>query len=128
MHSAKQEITETIKFLTWLKATHGRAVASCVRTDVDAWLADRPTTRHAIRTFFVWEVKNRTCTNITIGHRHRAGQHLHPNTLMEQLREIGINLQGARNASIRSLVKEVPAPLVAEMLGFSYEVAQNTQP
>lgn len=69
VHSAKQEITETIKFLIWLKLTHGRTVASCVQADVDAWLADGPTTRHAIRTFFVWAVKNRTCTNITIGFR-----------------------------------------------------------
>jgi len=225
--TAKQEITETIKFLTWLKLTHGRTVASCVQADVDAWLGDGPTTRHSIRTFFVWAVENRTCTNITIGFRqaktvplltqgqglgmlmacltddvdtlsyrvaatllllyaqpvvriaamestdviltpdglrlslgegdtapvpepfaslltehvasrpnmrtgslwlfpgYRAGQHIHPNTLMERLREIGINLLGARNASLRALVNEVPAPLVAEMLGYSYQVAQK---
>jgi hypothetical protein len=231
VHSAKQEITETIKFLTWLKLTHGRTAASCVQADVDAWLADGPTTRHAIRTFFVWAVNNRTSTNITIGFRqaktvplltqgqrlamlktcltnnidtlsyrvaatllllyaqpvvkiaamkstdviltpdglrlslgeehaapvpepfaelvkqllasrpnmrtgsssgslwlfpgYRAGQHIHPNTLMERLRENGINLLGARNASLRALVKEVPAPLVAEMLGYSYQVTQK---
>ncbi len=231
VHSAKQEITETIKFLTWLKLTHGRTAASCVQADVDAWLADGPTTRHAIRTFFVWAVENRTCANITIGFRqakttplltqgqrlsmlkacladdidtlpyrvaaillllyaqpvvkiaamkstdviltpeglrlslgdehaapvpepfaallaqhlasrpnmrtgsssgsqwlfpgYRPGQHIHPNTLMERLRENGINLLGARNASLRALVKEVPAPLVAEMLGYSYQVTQK---
>jgi hypothetical protein len=69
VQSVKQDITETIKFLTWLKLTHGRTVASCVEADVDTWLADGPTTRHAIRTFFVWAVTNRTCTNITIGFR-----------------------------------------------------------
>jgi hypothetical protein len=231
VHSAKQEITETIKFLTWLKLTHGRTVASCVQADVDTWLADGPTTRHAIRTFFVWAVKNRTCTNITIGFRqaktvplltqgqrlamlkacitdnidtlqyrvaatllllyaqpvvkiaamkstdviltpdglrlslgdgdpapvpepfasllrehlasrpnlrtgsssdsewlfpgYRTGQHIHPNTLMERLRGVGINLLGARNASLHALVTEVPAPLVAEMLGYSYQVTQK---
>ncbi|MET3774437.1 hypothetical protein [Arthrobacter nitrophenolicus] len=231
VHSAKQEITETIKFLTWLKLTHGRTVASCLQADIEAWLTDGPTTRHAIRTFFVWAVKNRTCTNITIGFRqartvplltqgkrlamlkacltdnfdtlsyrvaaillllyaqpvvkiaamksadvlltpdgprlslgeehpapvpepfaglltkhlasrpnmrtgsssgspwlfpgYRAGQHIHPNTLMMRLREIGIDLLGARNASLRSLVQEVPAPLVAEMLGYSYQVTQK---
>lgn len=231
VHSSKQEITETVKFLTWLKLTHGRTVASCLQADVDAWLADGPTTRHAIRTFFVWAMKNRTCTNITIGFRqaktvplvtqsqrlamlktcltdnidtlssrvaatllllyaqpvvkiaamksadvlltpdgprlslgeehpapvpepfaglltkhlasrpnmrtgsssgspwlfpgYRAGQHIHPNTLMMRLREIGIDLLGARNASLRSLVQEVPAPLVAEMLGYSYQVTQK---
>lgn len=47
VHSAKQEITETIKFLTWLKLTHGWTVASCVQADVHTWLADGPTTRRA---------------------------------------------------------------------------------
>ncbi|MGN7148421.1 MULTISPECIES: hypothetical protein [unclassified Arthrobacter] len=56
---------------------------------------------------------------------YRPGQHIHPNTLMERLREIGIDLLGARNASLRALVKEVPAPLVAEMLGYSYQVTQK---
>ncbi|WP_175460644.1 hypothetical protein [Arthrobacter sp. ok909] len=231
VHSAKQEITETIKFLTWLKTTHRRAVESCVQTDVDAWLADGPTTRHAIRTFFIWAVNNRTCTNITIGHRqaktmpllgqdqrlamlkacltddvdtlpyrvaatflllyaqpvvniaamkstdviitpdglrlslgqgdpapvpepfaslliehlasrpnmrtdnssesewmfpgYRHGRHIHSNTLMERLRELGINLLGARNAALRALVTEAPPPLVAEMLGYSYQVTQK---
>ena len=231
MHSAKQEITETIKFLTWLKLTQGRTATSCLQTDVDAWLADGPTTRQAIRTFFVWAVKNRTCTNIIIGFRqartvplltqgqrlamlkacltdnfetlsyrvaatllllyaqptvkiagmkstdvlltpeglrlslgegdpppvpepfaalvtqhlasrpnmrtgstsgstwlfpgYLAGQHLHPNTLVARLRENGINLMGARNASLRALVREVPAPLVAEMIGYSYQVTQK---
>jgi hypothetical protein len=231
VHSAKQEITETIKFLTWLKHTPGRTAASCVQADVDAWLADGPTTRHSIRTFFVWAVENRTCTNITIGFRQAKtvplltqGQRLAmlkacltddvdtlsyrvaaillllyaqpvvkiaamkstdviltpdglrlalgeehaapvpepfaelvkqllasrpnmrtaaapaacgsspvtapantftPNTLMERLRENGINLLGARNASLRALVTEVPAPLVAEMLGYSYQVTQK---
>lgn len=231
VHSAKQEITETIKFLTWLKLTHGRTATSCVQADVDAWLADGPTTRHAIRTFFIWAVKNRTCTNITIGFRqaktvplltqgqrlamlktcltdntdtlsyrvaavllllyaqpvvkiaamkstdviltpeglhlslgdgdpapvpepfaalvtqhlasrpnmrtgsssgskwlfpgYRAGHHIHPDTLMDRLRENGINLLGARNASLRALVTEVPAPIAAEMLGYSYQVTQK---
>jgi hypothetical protein len=231
VHSAKQEITETIKFLTWLRLTHGRTVASCVQADVDAWLADGPTTRHAIRTFFVWAVKNRTGPNITIGFRqaktvplltqgqrlgmlkacltdnidtlpyrvaatllllyaqpvvniaamkstdviltpdgtrlslgegdpapvpepfatllmehlasrpnmrtgsssgsewlfpgYRPGRHIHPNTLMQRLREVGINLLGARNAALRGLVTEVPAPIVAEMLGYSYQVTQK---
>jgi hypothetical protein len=65
----RRRVTGTIKFLTWLKLTHGRNVAFFVRADVDAWLADGPTTSHAIRTFFVWAVRNRTGTNITIGFR-----------------------------------------------------------
>ena len=44
---------------------------------------------------------------------------------MERLRELGINLLGARNSALRGLVTEVPAPLVAEMLGYSYQVTQK---
>ncbi len=227
VHSAKQEVTETIKFLSWLHESHGRLLADCVQADVDAWLAAGPTTRHAIRTFFVWARKARLCSGIIIGFRQamserqltqedrlswlreclvnnsetlpyrvagallllyaqpvvriaslrtsnvvatpsglrlslgyepvdvpepfaallrqhltsrpnlrtgnhgespwlfpstRAGQHVHPNTLMDRLRDLGISLLGARNAALRGLVAEVPAPLVAEMLGYSYQV------
>ena len=45
VHSAKQKITETIKFLTWLEQTHGRTAATCTQQDVDAYLSDGPTTR-----------------------------------------------------------------------------------
>ena len=37
-HSAKQEITETIKFLTWLHETHHRTAATCRQQDIDEWL------------------------------------------------------------------------------------------
>ncbi|WP_187697294.1 hypothetical protein [Arthrobacter sp. TS-15] len=92
VHSAKQEITETIKFLTRLKLTHGRTIASCVQADVDAWLADGPTTRHRIRTFFVWATKNRTCTNITIGHR--------------QARTVPLLTQGERLAMLKACLTD----------------------
>ena len=46
---AKQEITEAIKFLTWLHSTHHRTLASCLQQDVDEWLASGPTTRRKIR-------------------------------------------------------------------------------
>ncbi|WP_222266948.1 hypothetical protein [Modestobacter marinus] len=227
VHWSKQEISETIKFLSWLKDTHGRHLPECVQADVDEWLAAGPTTRHAIRTFFVWAKKARLCSGISIDFRQpmserqltqadrlswlreclvnesetlpyrvagallllyaqpvvriaglrtsdvvvtpdglrltlgiepvdvpepfatllrqhltnrpnlrtgnhgdspwlfpstRAGRHLHPNSLMDRLRDLGISLLGARNAALRGLVAEVPAPLVAEMLGYSYQV------
>lgn len=53
MHSAKQEITETVKFLVWLHETYQRTAATCTQPDIDEWLATDPTTRTAIRTFFV---------------------------------------------------------------------------
>ena len=35
VHSAKQEITETIKFLSWLWDTHQRTAATCTQQDAD---------------------------------------------------------------------------------------------
>ncbi|MHA7288012.1 site-specific integrase [Arthrobacter sp. MDT3-44] len=231
VHNARQDINQTIRFLTWLKSAHGRAIASCTQPDVDAWLAEGPTSRHAIKTFFGWAVRNRTCTHITIRHRqartvpmltqdqrlawlkacltsgidtlpyrvagallllyaqpvvkivamkstdvilapdgvrlslgqrdpvpvpepfaallkqhlasrpnlrtagrddsqwlfpgYRAGNHLHPTTVQNRLAKLGINVIGARNAALRGLTSETPAPLVAEMLGYSYKVTQQ---
>ena len=53
----------------------------------------------------------------------RAGQHLHPNTVMDRLRDLGINLLAARNRALGELVLEVPPPLVADVLGYSHQVA-----
>jgi hypothetical protein len=36
-----------------------------------------------------------------------------------------IDLLGARNAAIQNRVAEVPPPLVAELLGYSYQVAHR---
>ncbi|MCU1676322.1 MAG: hypothetical protein JWM93_1080 [Frankiales bacterium] len=52
----------------------------------------------------------------------RAGGHLHANTVMERLRGLGINLLGTRNAALRDLVRHVPAPLLADQLGYSNQV------
>lgn len=51
---ARQQITETIKFLTWLHETHGRTAATCRQQDLHEWLATGPTTRTKIRAFFAW--------------------------------------------------------------------------
>ena len=230
VHASKQDITETIKFLTWLHETYGRTVENCRQGDVDEWLVTGPTTRHLIRTFFVWAKASRINKTITIGHRqaktvrtctqdqrlrwlrelitgtaesrpyrvagillllyaqplvkiaslqttdiviapdelrlalgnepvpvpapfadllnehlthrpnlrttagtasdwlfpgYRPGTHLHPNTLMDRIRSLGVDLLGARNAALRALVTEVPPPLVAEMLGYIYQVAHR---
>ncbi|OMH24963.1 hypothetical protein BKD30_06985 [Tersicoccus phoenicis] len=51
----------------------------------------------------------------------RAGHHLHPNTIMDRLRSLGIQLTGARNRALDDLVTQMPAPLVADALGYSYQ-------
>ena len=231
VRSAKQEITETVKFLHWLNETHYRTAATCNQQDVDEYLVAGPTTRHLIRTFFVWAKANKINKSVQIGHRQakttrtltqdqrlawlkellggdadtlayrvagmllllyaqplvkvaalpttaivvtphelrialgkepaplpepfadmirhhlnsrpnlrttggsiespwlfpgsRAGKHLDPQSIMLRLRELGINLLGARNAAIQNLVAEVPPPLVAELLGYSYQVTHR---
>ena len=228
VHSAKQEITETVKFLLWLHETYQRSAATCTQQDVDEWLATGPTTRGAIRTFFVLAKKSRLNATVNIQHRSAktspslsqdqrlawihelltgtseslpyrvvgmlllvyaqplvkivtlptsviddgdtgmsialgqhptdvpkpfasllrehlasrpnlrtgagpdspwlfpstlAGRHLHPNTVMDRLRDLGVNLLGARNRAIGELVLECPPSLVAEALGYSTQVA-----
>ena len=44
---------------------------------------------------------------------------------MKRLRDLGINLLGARNTALQSLAVEVPPPLVAELLGYSYNVTHR---
>ena len=63
---AQQQITETIKFLTWLHHTHQRTAASCHQQDVDEWLATGPTTRHKIRAFFAWAKKSKINTAVRL--------------------------------------------------------------
>lgn len=62
-------VTETVKFLVWLHETYQR---TATQQDVDEWLATGPTTRSAIRTFFVLAKKVRLNTQVTI--QHRAAQ------------------------------------------------------
>jgi hypothetical protein len=217
-----------VKFLVWLHETYQRTAATCTQQDVDEWLATGPTTRSAIRTFFVLAKKSGLNTQVTIQHRaaktslslsqdqrlawiHElltgtseslayrvagmllllyaqplvkvvtfptsivddseagmsiklrahptdvpepfaslirehlatrpnlrtgagtdspwmfpstlAGRHLHPNTVMDRLRDLGVNLLGARNRAIGELVLECPPSLVADALGYSHQVA-----
>jgi hypothetical protein len=229
VHSAKQEITETVKFLQWLWDAHQRTAATCTQQDVDEWRASGPTTRKLIRTFFVFARKSRLNTSVEVAHyapetrptlaqdqrlawlrelltgtsesrpyrvagtllllyaqplvrvaalrtdtitvdpataqtaitfgahpvpvpapfadlllEHlearpnlrtgvaespwlfpgtRAGHHLHPNSIMDRLRSLGIDLQGARNRALDDLVTKMPPPLVADALGYSPQVA-----
>jgi len=69
----------------------------------------------------------------TSAHRENAwlfpgrapGQHIHQSSVMNRLRDRGIDLRAARNSSLRALVLEMPAPLAADALGFSYQVADR---
>ncbi|MCH5645652.1 hypothetical protein [Gordonia sp. ABSL49_1] len=56
---------------------------------------------------------------------YRPGRHLHAQTAMKELRRLGINLHGARNSALDNLVKLAPPPIVADMLGYSYQVTER---
>jgi len=58
-HTAKQEITEVGRFLTWLADRH-QTIADCTQADLEEWLTNGPSTRTTIRTFIVWASNNRT--------------------------------------------------------------------
>lgn len=229
VHASKQDITEALKFLEWLRAEHGRTISNCTQQDVDQWVTTGPTTRHLIRTFLVWCKKMRINRTLALGFRqpktvrvltqdqrlawirelltgdseslayrvagtllllyaqplvkvaaipmskvlvapdglsielgvaaspvpqpfdqmlkehirnrpnlrtsgadnewlfpgYRPGEHLHPGTVMLRLRQLGIDLLGARNTALRELVTLMPPPIVAEMLGYSDHVAHR---
>lgn len=55
----------------------------------------------------------------------QPGRHVNQNALMTKLRRAGIDLQGAKNATIRALVIDMPAPIVAVALGYSYPTADR---
>ncbi|HUH70510.1 MAG TPA: recombinase XerD [Mycobacterium sp.] len=229
--TAKQELTETMKFLAWLHETHQRTAATCRQQDVDEWLAAGPTTRYHVRAFFAWAKKSRINTMVQVQSRQTQsvrlltqeqrlawikellggdvdslpyrvagtllllyaqplvkiaalqttaivltphetrislgaepvpvpepfagmlkdhlrsrpnlrtaggmaatpwlfpgnypGKHLDPQTMMLRLRNRGINLLGARNSALRSLVTDIPPPVVANLLGYSNNCTQR---
>ncbi|WP_250285753.1 site-specific integrase [Frankia sp. CiP1_Cm_nod2] len=48
----------------------------------------------------------------------RAGQPMHPGSLLDHIRTLGIPNQAARTAALRQLVLQAPAPVVAQALGY----------
>jgi hypothetical protein len=55
----------------------------------------------------------------------RAGQPVHPDTLMTQIRALGVPIQAARTAALRQLVMQAPAPVVADALGYHHKTTQR---
>ncbi len=48
----------------------------------------------------------------------RAGQPLHPRTLLPLIHQLGIPAQATRVAALRQLVLQAPAPVIADALGY----------
>lgn len=77
-------------------------------------LADRPNMNTAANRASAWLFPG-----------YRPGQHLHPGHLMKKLRENGIDLRGARNATLRALVLTMPPPVAAHALGYSTQIIEQ---
>ena len=56
---------------------------------------------------------------------NQPGQHIHQNTLMNLLRDAGIDLRGAKNAALRELVLQMPAAVVADSFNYSYKITEQ---
>lgn len=55
----------------------------------------------------------------------QPGQHIHQNTLMNLLRDAGVDLRGAKNAALRELVLQMPAPIVSDSFHYSYAITEQ---
>ena len=52
----------------------------------------------------------------------RAGQHITHDYLLTQIRELGLNPLATRNRALDDLVTAMPAPVVADLFNYSYQV------
>lgn len=58
LNAAKQTLRQARAFLAWL-AEHDKRLTDCGQADLDAWLAEGPTTRAMLITFVVWSREQR---------------------------------------------------------------------
>ncbi|MBC7594852.1 MAG: site-specific recombinase [Kineosporiaceae bacterium] len=68
--SAKQEITEASKFVTWLHEEHRIGFPDCRQAHIEDYLSSGPSTRQLIRTFIVWHLKAGTVSRLAVPHRY----------------------------------------------------------
>jgi hypothetical protein len=77
---------------------------------VEELVARRPNLNTAINPTSPWLFPGRTALN-----------HLTPGTFRKRATKLGIHLAGSRTGALRQLVLDCPPPVVADMLGYSYE-------
>jgi hypothetical protein len=66
VRSAKQEITESVRFLAWLLAEHDATYTVIRQSHLDDYLASGPSIRHAINTFIAWLVTSREIAKVRV--------------------------------------------------------------
>jgi hypothetical protein len=144
-HAAEQ-FTYAARFLTWLAARH-RPLTSATQADIDDWHATHPRHHGKLRGFLTWAITTghapplqipatpqttgqpitranmNTAANPTarwLFPGGRPGQPLTSGALLPSLRRLGIPAAKARTAALRELVRQAPAPVIAQALGYSH--------
>ena len=54
---AKQTLTVTIEFCSWLSAEHGITLEHLTQAHIDLWQAGGPSTRERVLRFIRWAIK-----------------------------------------------------------------------
>lgn len=70
--TAKQEITETGKFLRWLDTEHHATINTATQTLVDTYLVAGPSTRRHIRNFINWRKRSGSDAGASVRLRVKA--------------------------------------------------------
>lgn len=69
VRSAKQEITESGRFLAWLESEHDVTFKGIRQSHIDDYLSSGPSTRHTMRTFIVWLVTSHEIATVQVPRR-----------------------------------------------------------
>ncbi|QTJ66813.1 hypothetical protein HYG77_15240 [Rhodococcus sp. ZPP] len=117
--TAKQEITEATKFLTWLRTEHHTTIAHLRQAHLDAYLSEGTTTRHTIRNFIQWRHRTGIAARFTIRYRTARTTPLAASTTRLELIRTTIEADhitlSTRIAALLFLLYGVPVRRIAEL-------------
>ncbi|MBX4171782.1 recombinase XerD [Rhodococcus sp. DMU2021] len=117
--TARQEITEATKFLTWLRSEHHISIAQLRQAHLDAYLSDGTTTRHAIRNFIQWRHRTGIAARFTIRYRTARSTPLVSSARRLELIRISIEADhitlSTRIAALLLLLYGIPVRRIAEL-------------
>ncbi|MBC2592414.1 hypothetical protein [Rhodococcus aetherivorans] len=117
--TAKQEITEATKFLTWLRTEHHTTITHLRQAHLDAYLSEGTTTRHTIRNFIQWRHRTGIAARFTIRCRTARSTPLVSSTTRLELIRITIEADhitlSTRIAALLLLLYGIPVRRIAEL-------------
>ena len=117
--TAKQEITEATKFLTWLRTEHHTTIAHLRQAHLDAYLSEGTTTRRTIRSFIQWRHRTGIAARFTIRYRTARTTPLAASTTRLELIRTTIEADhitlSTRIAALLLLLYGIPVRRIAEL-------------